>query len=49
MPNSLKRAGRIEIHQINFRPAAKSSFADQLTKTGFEKDGHKLVLWPSSV
>jgi ATP-dependent Lhr-like helicase len=49
MPHPLKPAGRIEIHQIDNRPAAASPVAEDLVKNGFEKDGTKLVLWPSAV
>ena len=49
IPYPHRRANRIEIHQINSHPAATSPCADQLLKTGFEKDGEKLVLWPSAV
>ena len=48
MPHPLKPGNRFEIQQINNIPAATSSFAVQLLKAGFEKDGANLVLWPSS-
>jgi len=49
MPYPLKPAGHIEIHQIDHRPAAASPAAEVLVQNGFEKDGTKLVLWPSAV
>ncbi len=48
MPYPIKPLNRIEIRQINNLPAAKSPWADHLQKTGFEKDGARLVLWPSA-
>jgi hypothetical protein len=49
MPYPLKPGIRFEIQQINNLPAATSPFGVHLLKTGFEKDGAKLVLWPSSI
>ena len=49
MPYPLKAGNRIEIQQINNHPAATSPYAGALLKTGFEKDGAKLVLWPSAM
>ena len=49
MPYPLKAGNRIEIQQINNHPAATSPYAGALLKTGFEKDGAKLVLWPSAI
>jgi ATP-dependent Lhr-like helicase len=49
LSHSPRRVNRIEIHQINRQRAVESPFADQLTETGFEKDGGILVLWPSSI
>jgi len=49
MPYPLKPFGRLAIHQIDDRPAAASPAAEELIKNGFEKDGAKLVLWPSAV
>ena len=49
MPYQLKPGNRIEIQQINNYPAASSPYASHLLKTGFEKDGAKLVLWPSAI
>jgi ATP-dependent Lhr-like helicase len=49
MPYPLKPGNRIEIHQINNHPAAASPYAGPLLKTGFEKEGAKLVLWPSAM
>lgn len=48
MPYPLKPRNRFEIQQIDNHPAATSPFAVHLLKTGFEKDGAQLVLWPSS-
>ncbi len=49
MPNPFKPGNRIEIQQINNRPAAASAYAGPLLKAGFEKDDTKLVLWPSAI
>jgi len=49
MPEPIRPAKRIEIHQINNLPAAASPLAPHLLETGFEKDGAHLVLWPSGV
>ena len=48
MPAPFKPVNRIEIRQINNLPAAKSPLANNLLKAGFEKDGARLVLWPSA-
>jgi hypothetical protein len=40
---------RIEFQKINNHPAAASPYAEPLLKTGFEKDGAKLVLWQSAI
>ena len=49
MPSIFKPVSRIEIHEINGLPAAANPIAGHLTQFGFEKDGGKLVLWPSAV
>jgi ATP-dependent Lhr-like helicase len=49
MPDPIKYANRIEIRQINNLAAAESPWADHLLETGFEKDGQRLVLWPSAI
>jgi hypothetical protein len=49
MSHLLKRTTRLEIQQINNQPAAASPYADKLMKTGFEKDGDKMILWPSAI
>jgi len=49
MPHPFKPAGRIEIHQIDNRPATASPAAEFLVEYGFEKEGDRLVLWPSAV
>jgi ATP-dependent Lhr-like helicase len=48
MPYPIKAVNRIEIHQINNLPATASPLANHLLETGFEKDGARLVLWPSA-
>ena len=48
MPSHLKPTNRIEIHRINNLAAATSPLANHLLKAGFEKDGSRLVLWPSA-
>jgi ATP-dependent Lhr-like helicase len=49
MPDPIKPVNRIEIRRINNLPAAKSPWANQLLENGFEKDGTRLVLWPSAL
>jgi len=49
MPSPIKPVNRIEIRRINNFPAAKSPLSNLLLKTGFEKDGTRLVLWPSAI
>ena len=49
MPYPIKPVNRIEIRQINKLPAAESPVAIHLLETGFEKDGTRLVLWPSAI
>jgi len=49
MPDPIKPLNRIEIRQINNLPAVKSPWASHLLETGFEKDGERLVLWPSAI
>jgi len=48
MPYPVKPLNRIEIHQINNLAAATSPLANYLQEAGFEKDGARLVLWPSA-
>jgi hypothetical protein len=45
IPHPLRKQNRIEIDQINQRPAAEDPLASRLLDSGFEKDGDKLVLW----
>jgi hypothetical protein len=40
---------KIVISLIDGQDAVQSSLAEELLKNGFEKDGEKLVLWPSRV
>ena len=47
LPQPLRSRNRLEISRLNNRPAAASPFAEQFIKNGFEKDGERLVLWPS--
>jgi len=49
MPEPIKPANRLEIHQIDNLPATKSSVASHLLNSGFEKEGTRLVLWPSAI
>jgi len=49
MPYPIKPVNRIEIRQINKLPAAECPVAKHLLRTGFEKDGTRLVLWPSAI
>ena len=49
MPDPVRPVNRIDIRQINNLAAADSPWAGHLLKTGFEKDGRRLVLWPSAV
>ena len=45
IPHPIRKQNRIEIHQINHRPAVEDPLANRLLDSGFEKDGDKLVLW----
>ena len=45
IPHPLRKQNRIEIDQINHRPAAEDPVAKGLLDSGFEQDGDKLVLW----
>ncbi len=49
LPASLRPRRRIEISQINEQPASDCKLAEAFVRTGFERDGEKLVLWPSGV
>jgi ATP-dependent Lhr-like helicase len=49
LPAHLRPRKRIEIIQINDQPAATCKLAEVFVYNGFERDGDKLVLWPSGV
>ncbi|KAA3613013.1 MAG: DEAD/DEAH box helicase [Calditrichaeota bacterium] len=54
LKNHFKQAGKfglkkLEIKEINNRPAIICQFVNNFLETGFEKDGDILVLWPSGI
>ncbi len=49
LPAPLRPRRRIEIAQIHEQPAAECKLAEAFLRNGFERDGEKLVLWPSGV
>jgi len=49
LPASLRPRRRIEISQINEQAASECKLAEAFVRNGFERDGEKLVLWPSGV
>jgi len=49
LPQPLRSKNRLDIIRINNQPAAGSPFAEHFIKTGYEKDGERLVLWPSRI
>ncbi len=48
-PEPLRPRKKIDIAQINGRPAAKHELSGLFQENGFEIDGHGLVLWPSNL
>jgi hypothetical protein len=49
LPAELRPGNRIEIYQINGRAATKHKSAELFTEVGYEKEGDRLVLWPSAI
>ncbi|NOY59965.1 MAG: hypothetical protein GXO75_13695 [Calditrichaeota bacterium] len=49
LPEPLRPRKKLEIAFIDENPAAKSPFAPEFFRNGFETDGNKLVLWPSAL
>lgn len=49
LPSRLRPKNRIEIYRINDQAAAMHKSAGVFRKIGFEKEGKRLVLWPSAV
>jgi len=49
LPHTLRSKNRLDIRRIDNRPAAGRPFAGQFIKSGYEKDGDRLVLWPSRI
>ncbi|MFQ6114118.1 MAG: hypothetical protein ACE5NG_08510 [bacterium] len=49
LPQILRPRKRIEILHINETPATGSPLAKNFLQNGFERDGKKLVLWPSGI
>ena len=49
LPSTLRPRTHLEISQINGKVAALSKYTDSLLRIGFEKDGNRLLLWPSAV
>ncbi|MBN1464938.1 DEAD/DEAH box helicase, partial [candidate division KSB1 bacterium] len=48
-PEPLRPRKKIELVHIDARPAAQHELASLFTERGFEIDGDRLVLWPSSL
>jgi hypothetical protein len=44
-----KQKNRITISQINSQPTDGGRFANYFVKIGYQKDGGRLVHWPSKV
>ncbi len=49
LPAQLRPRPRLEILQVNDAAAAACAFAETFAQNGFEREGEKLVLWPSKV
>jgi ATP-dependent Lhr-like helicase len=49
LPAALRPRRKIEIAQINEAAATKCKLADAFVRNGFERDGERLVLWPSGI
>jgi ATP-dependent Lhr-like helicase len=49
LPQPLRSKNHLVINRINNRPAATSLFAAYFIKAGYERDGERLVLWPSRI
>jgi hypothetical protein len=49
LAKALRSKNHLEIRRIDNRPAAGSPFAEQFIKSGYEKDGDRLALWPSRI
>jgi ATP-dependent Lhr-like helicase len=49
LPQPLRSKNRLDISWINNQPAADSPFAKHFIKAGYEKEGERLVLWPSRI
>ncbi len=49
LPAALRPRPRLEILEVNDAPAAECVFAGTFVQGGFEREGEKLVLWPSKV
>ncbi len=49
LPPLLRPRNRLEISQIDDQGAATGKFANALMKLGYEKEGDRLILWPSAV
>lgn len=49
LPADIRPRRRIDVLHINNQPAAECKLAEAFLRNGFEKDGEKLVLWPSGV
>ncbi|MFQ5651585.1 MAG: DEAD/DEAH box helicase [bacterium] len=49
LPTELRPRKRLEIARINCQPAAECQLAEVFVRNGFEREGEKLLLWPSGV
>lgn len=49
LPDALRLRKRLEIEEINGKPAITFAHAAQFIANGFEADGTRLILWPSAL
>jgi ATP-dependent Lhr-like helicase len=49
LPEAYRPRKHLVVQQIDYRPAALHPLAGEFTRHGFEKDGERLLLWPSGV
>ncbi|MCZ6820785.1 MAG: hypothetical protein O7G31_15045, partial [Calditrichaeota bacterium] len=49
LPPDIRPRRKIEIEEINGQPATACKLAEVFLRNGFERDGSKLVLWPSGL
>jgi hypothetical protein len=49
LPEPFRPRKKIEVETINGVPAVESPFVKHFIRAGYEKDGTRLVLWPSAL